>query len=356
VTGEDAARAPRALVAAMHARARQDGLVLDTGQRALVEHLAALGSRALRTGLVRGPGSGPGRRPRGLYVHGPAGRGKTWVADAFFAALPGDRAVRFHSHRFFDDLHRRIHALRSAGSHDAVARALSEVVAGRRLLLFDELHVHDAGNAQLLTRLLEQAFDRGVTVVATSNYAPSGLLPHPLWHHTVERAIALIEKHMDVHLLDGDVDYRTLRTDHRTGFAAGSWRTGPGPEGAGSPGRPRATSSAVLPAGGRRFDVVAAGPDGLHVTFDQLCVAPTSTVEFLAWAARFPRWTISAVPLLDQVDAEAQQRFVDVVDVLVDAGVPTDFVADVPLAEFLDSMGDRPDAFRTASRLRLLAD
>lgn len=327
------------LTTAIVGAASAEGHTLDSRQIELAERLGLVGSGALdRSGR---------RHSQNLYIHGPAGRGKSWLADAFFAALPTSRKTRVHFHSFFDGLHRRVQEHR--GERDAVERAVDDLTKGSQLLFFDELHVHDSGDARLLTRLLEHVFARRLPLVATSNYAPDELLPNPIWHHTFEPGIALIKAHMDTFALDGPTDYRTVNESHTSGFVAGSWHTSPLPEG------PAPHEATDLDVRGRNFSVLAARPGELWVTFNQVCETPTSTIEYLHWADTFSRWTITGVPPLGTVSAEAQQRFINLIDVLVDSDTATTFVADVPLDAFLTDATRRPDAFRMASRLELLS-
>ena len=206
--------------------------------------------------------------------------------------------------------------------------------------------MHDAGDARLLTRLLDHVFARKITVLATSNYAPDDLLPNPIWHHIFEPGIALIKANMDVHPLRGPTDYRTINDDHTRGFAAGIWSTATPPVVPSVPHR--------VVVHGRSFPVASTDGGELTATFDQLCRTPTSTLEYLQWARNFSRWTVTDVPQFTSADPEAQQRFINLVDILVDANVPVDFFAAVDLDGFLDDASVRPDAFRMASRLRLL--
>jgi cell division protein ZapE len=152
--------------------------------------------------------------------------------------------------------------------------------------------------------------------------------------------------HMDVHLLEGPTDYRTLPRPERTGFAAGAWVRTPVAE--------TDEDRVVLSVRGRGFAAIHAGHGELRMSFRQLLLAPTSAVEYLEWARDHRRWRIAGVPALDDVDREAQQRFVNLVDVLVDADVETVFTSPLGLDEFLDRASARPDAFRMSSRLRLL--
>lgn len=330
-------RSKKQLVEGVERAAAREGFALDAAQRALLDRLATLGSN-LSSGILRRSS------PRSLYVYGDAGRGKSWLVDAFYAEIPTVQKTRVHFHGFFDELHRSIHGRRS--EKDAVERAIDDITQNSRLLFFDELHVHDSGDARLLTRLLEHVFKRGLTVVATSNYVPNGLLPNPIWHHTFEQGIALINEHMDVWNLTGPVDYRTIQKGHERGFAAGTWEMAAHTE------APNAQQT--LTVKDRAFTVTSARAEELVATFDHLCSAATSTVEYLHWAQTFPRWVITDIPAFEAVSADAQQRFINLVDVLVDLDVPVRFASTVDLPTFIRAASKRPDAFRMTSRLQLL--
>lgn len=326
------------LILGVEKAAAHDGFILDAPQRELLERLATLGADLDRSPLRRSS-------PRSLYIHGDAGRGKSWLADAFYAELPLPRKTRLHFHGFFDEIHRSIHDHRN--ERDAVERAIDDVTQNSRLLFFDELHVHDSGDARLLTRLLDHVFQRGLTVLATSNYAPDDLLPNPIWHHIFEPGIALIKTHMDVWNLAGPLDYRSINEEHNHGFAAGTWTVAPASSDA-------LKQQALTVVKGRAFTVTSVDDGELVATFDQLCATATSTVEYLDWARSFSRWAITDIPSFGAVDAEAQQRFINVIDVLVDANIPVRFSSTVDLFGFLADASIRPDAFRMASRLQLL--
>jgi cell division protein ZapE len=336
----------------------------------------------------------------GVYLSGPAGRGKSWLADAWFRHWPGSRKRRVHFHAFLDELHRAVFAHQTAlrarrlahplagpraGERvvitsgpesqrdvlaaaaaprevpDPVGDAIADVVGEAELLVFDEFHLHDPADALLLTRLLEHAAARGVRVVATSNYSPDELLPDPVFHDMAEPAIRLIGATMHHVRLDGDTDYRrvpgsatdlgsavesTADSGSAGGFTAGVWATDPP---AGAPG-----GSETVRVRDREFEVVSAGAE-LWITFDQLCSAATSAIEYLDWAERFARWIILDVPGFDGLVEAPRQRFVTAVDVLVDRDVETVFVSRLSREQFAATAEGTRDAERLLSRLALLA-
>lgn len=297
------------------------------------------------------------RRPRvrSLYVWGEAGRGKSWLLDAYFQALPLEAKRRVHFHGFFDQLHRQIHERRGAAT--AVEEAVRDLTAGAKVLYFDEFHVHDSGDAALLTRLLRQLFAEDVLLLASSNYAPSSLLPNPVWHHLMEPGIDLILDNMDVMELDGDVDFRSRVQGSPAGFQAGHWITPDSDDiqlNAVGLQRPQPDEAGELTVGSRNFPITAQRGRELWITFDQLCSAPTSSIEYLQWVQRFDHWVVLDVPAFDTADPEAQQRLINVIDILCDADVKTTIVSSASASEFREDSKNRPDAFRMLSRLQLL--
>ncbi|RKT52415.1 cell division protein ZapE [Saccharothrix australiensis] len=324
--------------------ARRAGFALDPAQRAVADRLAALGRELTR------------RRPaRGVYLWGPVGRGKTWLTTTFFQGLPLESKRRLHFHDFF----RRFHAAcaRHLAEADAVDRAVDELLGGVRFLCFDEFHVHDPGDAMLLSRLLTSLFRRGVVLLTTSNHPPERLLPDPMYHHLFEPAIALLTAELDVVELTGERDYRTVGADvPRSEFERGHYLWPGGEDGLREVGlTPPAPGEAVeLAVNGRRLTADAVRDGLVWFDFHRLCATPTSTVDYLVLAESFSHWVISGLPVLGPRSKDAAQRFANVVDVLCDRDVRLTLVADAPLERVLRDAALPLDVDRTVSRLSLL--
>ncbi|WP_436496190.1 cell division protein ZapE [Actinokineospora sp. HUAS TT18] len=313
--------------------AARAGFTLDADQRRVADRLARFG------GDLNG----------GVYVWGPVGRGKSWLTTVLFDAV-GARKRRFHFHEFY----REFHAAYARHRHRprAVDHAVAELLGRCRFVCFDEFHLHDPGDAMLAAALVKALFDRGIALLTTSNYPPSGLMPNPLYHHLAEPLISLIEARMDVVELAGDHDYRT---DHaavpRSNFERGRYLW-PGTDAQLSElglTRPRPDERRVVT--GRHLRAEAVRGDLVWFDFAELCATPTSTVDYLALVETYPRWVISGLPRLD--DRDSTQRFANVVDVLCDRDATLVLIGAEPWPALVAS-GVPIDFARTASRLALL--
>lgn len=243
---------------------------------------------------------------KGVYLWGPVGRGKTWLLDTYFDGSGTAAKKRVHFHRFFRDLHASYFRNRFS-----IEAAVDDVLTSERglpaeLLCFDEFHVHDIGDARLITRMLDTLFARGVALVLTSNYAPDDLLPNPLYHSAFAPTIETLKTNLEVVCVDGPVDYRACGTSSSR-FASGSWS------------EQRDRTQPVRP--------------GAH-TFAELCCAARSVGDYLQMLEGATTLTVTEIPALASVDEFAAQRFANLVDVLYDLDVCTDFYAVVPLRDF----------------------
>ena len=333
--GADAATAclPGVSPAAFDAAARHAGIVLDAAQREAVTRLTS-----------------PARRH--AYLHGPAGRGKTWLMDAAYAAARTDRKRRFHFHDFFPALHAAI--FRHGHDLDAAIDELLTSPGGAtgatvELLCFDEFHVHDVADGVLVRRLLEALAARPVRMIVTSNYAPEQLLPHPLFHDTFLPAIALIRRTFDVVGLDGGRDHREHGA-HTAGFAAGAWIVDAAAAEAGD----AASAGVTVRSDGRDVRIRAMDGRALRATFADLCEQPLGASDYARLAELCDRWAVTGVPPLDTLTAAPAQRFANLVDIASDRGVAVRFHA----AGEVDALARGPfpplDVARTLSRLRSL--
>ncbi|TLF78228.1 cell division protein ZapE [Nocardia cyriacigeorgica] len=368
---------------------------LDADQNRAADALAHLLDRHHR----------PLKHHRGIYLHGRPGRGKTMVMDRFFATVDPKHKRRFHFHTFFTALHAETHA------HGSIDKAIDILLGKARLVCFDEFHVHDIGDAMLITRMLDALFARRLTLVVTSNYAPAELLPNPLFHDLFVPTIERIVAELDVVSLDGPLDYRTIAHGHATGFPAGRFIVGPSPAfgraaetpgrsvdpavsvdgrptqvgrtrgpavpsrassriepGAAAPGHvsadesradaaavhdsPGSTGSRVeVAVGSRTVRALAVDATTITLDFADLCATPTSAADYVDLAERFQTWTLCGVPLLREVPPDWAMRLVNLVDVLYDADRTLTVYAQAPVRELVAGVRAVPDIARAASRL-----
>src|SRR4051812_37945981 len=191
------------------------GFVDDPAQRRAVERLQRLfeewsaykkkRSNALTRLLVHPD------LPKGVYLWGPVGRGKSFLMDAFFLCVPLVRKRRVHFHHFMREIHRELDEVK--GTEDPIAEVAARTARRNRLICFDEFHVSDIADALILGRFLEQTIERGVQFVMTSNYAPDGLYPGGLQRERFLPTIDLIKQRLDVVSVDNGIDYRRLKME-----------------------------------------------------------------------------------------------------------------------------------------------
>lgn len=320
----------------MRRKAKGQGITLDDDQQRLIHHLDGLGETLLRQ---RGAFAG-------LYLWGQPGRGKSFIADSFFAALPLAQKKRAHFHTFFRELHQQM-------SGQGLDAALLELMGEARLLCFDEFHLHDIGDAMLVKRLLTLAMERSVALIFTSNYPPRELLSNPLYHDRFVPSIALIEQHMTVMALNGPRDYRQQDAGHGV-FSEGAWLWPADSARRQVLGLPERTDDVALNVGHRTLYAASAPGEFLHFTFAALCEAPTAVMDYLALCEAHENWFIDGVPPLASVSPAAQQRFINLVDVLYDQQRRVFIAARCPLAALTADV-ELEDIARTASRLSQLS-
>lgn len=332
------------VITALQHSASSRGYTLDTFQLAALERLGHMADELLAAS----------RRstPRSLYLWGPVGRGKSFLLDGFFDAIPLAQKRRVHFHAFFRELHQRM--FEQAGSPNAMESALDKMLGDCRLLCFDEFHLHDIGDAMLISRLFKAIFARNIVLLTTSNYPPESLLPNPLYHERFLPTIELIEQHMDILSVAGEVDYRGLDSAEPDPFHQGAYLC-PGSlaqrQALGLPARP--SSSQNLQVEHRLLRVLSVDGRTLQFSFKHLCEGPTATMDYLALVADHDRWILEDLPKLSSASPAAQQRFINLIDVLYDRRCQLFLISALPLHEAVDK-ADVADISRTRSRLSQL--
>jgi cell division protein ZapE len=323
------------------------------------QHQAAEKLHALARALVRyRPGAffffKPKPPPRGLYIWGDVGRGKSMLMDLFFAEARVAAKRRIHFNAFMVETHASIHAERQRTGGDdpipPVARAIAEKA---QLLCFDEFQVGDVADAMILGRLFEQLFERGVVIVATSNTAPRHLYEGGLNRQLFLPFIEEIEQRLDIVELNGDTDYRLQRM---SGMNIYLQPAGPEADAAMDAAWQRLTDGsrgapAILTVLGRALTVPRAARGVARFGFDDLCARPLAAADYLAIAHAYHTVLIDHVPRLGPAERNQARRFVVLIDTLYDEGVKLICSAEAP-PEQLYKSGDGVDAFRrTVSRL-----
>jgi cell division protein ZapE len=291
--------------------------------------------------------------PRGLYIHGDVGRGKTMLMDLFFSSASFGPKLRSHFHEFMADVHERIAKARSAVDGDPIPHVAASIADEAGLLCFDEMQVTDIADAMILGRLFKHLFEQQVVVVATSNAAPGQLYEHGLNRQLFLPFIALIGEHMDVAELKSAKDYRLEKLAGlplyfvppdaaATAALDAHWDRLTGRH----PG-----ASEILEVKGHKVRVPLASMGIARFDFRDLCEAPLGTIDYLRIAHTYHTLLIDRIPVMTRERRDAARRFINLIDTLYDNKVCLiASAAAEPDALCQDDAGAK--AFRrTASRL-----
>ncbi len=355
------------LAVAYRARLTLGELKPDPAQASAVRALArlegelnALGEPGFVASLFRKSAA-----PKGVYLWGPVGRGKSMLMDLFFAAAPVDRKRRVHFQAFMAETHALIGQWRDgdaaqrramfgqARGDDPIAPTAALIAARARLLCFDELQVNDIADAMILGRLFEALFERGVVLVATSNRPPDDLYKDGINRQLFLPFIAMLREKTELVGVGGPLDYRLDRlrsagvyfspidADNESRFDAlwdglldGAEETG-----------------ATLEVLGRRLRLPHASGGLLRASFASLCATMLGPQDYLAIAARFHTVLLEAVPALGPEKRDQARRFISLIDALYEAHARVVILAAAEPKELYPAGDAAFDFQRTASRL-----
>ena len=288
--------------------------------------------------------------PRGVYMYGGVGRGKSFLMDCFFSAVPLERKTRLHFHEFMREVHRELRELQgTVNPLDVLGQRMAQRY---KLLCFDEFHVADITDAMILHRLLDALFKHGVGFVTTSNFKPDDLYPDGLHRDRILPAIEVLNSRLEVINVDNGTDYRRQTLEQVDLYIT--------PNGADADAKLSQTferlaeiqdEDPVMTIEARQISAKRRAGGVVWFDFKTLCGGPRSQNDYLEIASQFHTVIPSDVPHMPVRMASEARRFTWLVDVLYDRRVKLVLSAAVP-AEELYTEGPLSHEFpRTVSRL-----
>jgi len=332
-------------------------IVADDAQRQVVDKLEALQLRIAAQSALRAKISRllPGKRerpaPRGIYLWGGVGRGKTFLMDLFYGSLEIEAKKRIHFHRMMSEVHARLKNIED--TEDPLDLVAANIAAETSVLCFDEFFVSDIGDAMILGRLLDGLFQRGVILVTTSNARPAELYRDGLQRQRFLPAIDALERHTDVIELDGGTDYRLqlfeeagtylissdnsaeIKLDHYfNGIASGE-----------------KLENHRIEVLGRDIQTRRCAKGIAWFDFMELCDGPRSQEDYIEIARWYPTVIVSGLPELGMENENAARRFIALVDEFYDRKVKLVVSAAVPADSLYKGARLQFEFQRTASRL-----
>lgn len=346
----------RELIAAGELRADPEQEEAAKRLNILASHLEAVPKKG--SILWRALGRQP-EAPRGVYLWGGVGRGKSMLMDLLFECVDIRRKRRVHFHEFMIEVHARLNEERKKETRDPVVAVADAMAEDIRLLAFDEMAVNNPADAMILSRLFTEMMRHGLTIVATSNRVPGDLYKDGLNRQLFLPFIALIEERMDVLALNGPVDYRLDRLG-----SMDTWLVPNGPDATAqlSAAFFRLTDYPVEDAAHvPGCDVEVQGGRTIHApkclkgvavfSFKRLCGEARGAADYLAIARRFHTIILVGIPKLGPENRNEAARFVTLIDALYEHRVKLLAAADADPEHLYEAGDGRFEFDRTVSRL-----
>jgi len=306
------------------------------------------------------------KSPRGLYMWGGVGCGKSFLMDSFYSVVPIEEKTRVHFHAFMRSVHQELDALKMVA--DPLDTVASNIAKKYRLICFDEFHVNDIADAMILYNLFNALFKRDVSFIVTSNYAPDDLYPDGLHRDRILPAIELLKDKLQIMNVDGGTDYRKAALTQATHYLSSNEA---GTEAALQSAFSRiaevADENPQIEVNGRTVNARRCAGGVIWFDFAALCGGPRSQNDYLEIAQRFHTLILSDVPRLTASMQAEVRRFIWLIDVLYDCKIKLLLSSDIPVKDWQDGQQQNsanqkynaqadgnslpPDFQRTVSRL-----
>ncbi len=288
--------------------------------------------------------------PKGVYMWGGVGRGKSFLMDSFYSVVPVVRKTRLHFHEFMRAVHGQLDELK--GVADPLDEVAKRIAKKYRLICFDEFHVSDIADAMILYNLLKALFDNGVSFVMTSNYEPSTLYPDGLHRDRMLPTIALLEEKLDILNVDAGNDYRKRALEQVEAYYT--------PLNAASDHALReayakvadtADESPIVHIENREIRALRRAGGVIWFDFATLCGGPRSQNDYLELASRFHTVVLSGIPAMSAGQSSEARRFTWLIDVFYDHKVKLIMSAAVEPEELYTTGMLANEFHRTVSRI-----
>ena len=258
--------------------------------------------------------------PRGVYMHGGVGRGKSFLMDCFYNAVPIRRKTRLHFHEFMREVHRELRDL--AGTVNPLDELGKRMAKRYKLICFDEFHVAEITDALILHRLLAALFENGVGFVTTSNFKPDDLYPGGMHRERILPAIALLNQHLEVLSVDNGTDYRRRMMEQvNLYYTPLGTKADEEMQEAFNRLAESKDENPVLQIESRQIYARRKAGGVIWFDFKTLCGGPRSQNDYLEIASQFHTVVLSDVPAMPPRMASEARRFTWLIDVLYDRRV-----------------------------------